>query len=192
MRKLITIATVLSVLLALLGTVWIVRAIGEKEEADTLLSESLNVEDLAMTEDGKLDPLKVAYANYEKGDLVKAAKQYTELAESGDPVGQRNLGFLYQRGHGVNPDYEKAMMWYSKAAEQGHRAAYNNIGFLYVAGLGVEKDFVQAHLWYTKAVVAGSKEGKRLRSVIQKKMTDDQIAAAEKLEMESGLKEGIF
>ncbi len=192
MRKLITIATVLSVMVALLGTVWIVRAIGEKEEADTLLSESLNAEDLATTEDGKVDPLKVAYANYEKGDLVKAAKQYRELAESGDPVGQRNLGFLYQRGHGVNPDYKKAMMWYSKAAEQGHRAAYNNIGFLYVAGLGVEKDFVQAHLWYTKAVVAGSKEGKRLRSVIQKKMTDDQIAAAEKLEMESGLKEGIF
>jgi len=192
MRKLITIATVLSVMVALLGTVWIVRALGEKDAADALFSESRDVEDLARTDDGKIDPRKLAYANYERGELVKAAKQYQELAENGDPVGQRNLGFLYQRGHGVNRNNATAMMWYLKAAEQGHRAAYNNIGFLYVAGLGVEQDFVQAHLWYTKAVVAGSKEGKRLRSVIQKKMTDDQVAAAEKLEMESGLKEGIF
>ena len=192
MRKLITIATVLSVMVALLGTVWIVRTLGEKDAADALSSESRDVEDLARADDGKIDPLKLAYANYEKGALVKAAKQYQELAENGDPVGQRNLGFLYQRGHGVNRNNATAMMWYLKAAEQGHRAAYNNIGFLYVAGLGVEQDFVQAHLWYTKAVVAGSKEGKRLRSVIQKKMTDEQVAAAEKLEMESGLKEEVF
>ncbi len=189
MRKLITIATIMAVLVALLGTVWVVREFGKKEAEEALLAEQRDIEEPALTEDGKVDHLQAGYAAYYKGDLVKAAAEYHLSAEDGDPVGQRNLGFLYQRGHGVNPDYAKAMKWYMKSADQGHRAAYNNIGFLYVAGLGVDQDFVKAHFWYTKAVIAGSKEGKRLREVIRRKMTEEQIVAAEQLAEAKGLKE---
>lgn len=189
MKKLVTIATTLSVLVALLGTVWIVRELGKQEAKDAALAEAIESEGVPTTESGEVDHLKAGYNFYYGGKLVEAASEYRLAAEAGDPVAQRNLGFLYQRGHGVDPDPKVAMMWYRKAADQGHRAAYNNIGFLYVAGLGVEQDFVQAHYWYTKAVIAGSKEGKRLREVILKKMTQEQVDAAIKLARDNGIEE---
>lgn len=194
MRKLVTLAATLAVLVALLGTVWVVRELGKKEAEEAVLANRVATDsEAAVTADGKVDHLKAGYAAYHSGRLVEAAAEYQIAADEGDPVAQRNLGFLYERGHGVNPDYLQAMAWYQKAADQGHRAAFNNIGFLYVAGLGVEQDFVQAHYWYTKAVVAGSAEGKRLREVIRKKMTKEQIATAEKLAKDNGLKEeGVF
>jgi TPR repeat protein len=188
MQKLITTAVTLAVLVVLLGTVWAVRELGKKEAKEAALAETGAPEE-AFTKDGKVDHLKVGHDAYHSGKLVAAAEAYRQGAEAGDPVAQRNLGFLYQRGHGVNRNAETAMTWYRKAADQGHRSAYNNIGFLFVAGMGVEQDFVQAHYWYTKAVVAGSKEGKRLRRIIQEKMTDEQIDAAVRLERDNGLKE---
>lgn len=192
MQRLITTAAILAVLAALLGTIWVVRELGKKEAEDLLIAENLEPKEFS-TQDGKVDHLKVGYDAYYGGRLEEAAEAYRLGAEAGDPVAQRNIGFLYQRGHGVFKNAETAMMWYRKAANQGHRAAYNNIGFLFVAGMGVEQDFVQAHFWYTKAVVAGSKEGKRLRGVIQEKMTDEQIDAAVKLAKDNGLEEkGLF
>ena len=188
MQKLITTAVTLVVLVSLLGTVWVVRELGKKEAQETALAEIIEPE-AAVTKDGKVDHLKAGYDAYYGGKLVEAAEAYRLAAEAGDPVAQRNLGFLYQRGHGVDRNADTAMTWYRKAADQGHRAAYNNIGFLFVAGMGVEQDFIQAHYWYTKAVVAGSKEGKRLRGIIQQKMTEEQIDAALKLERDNGLKE---
>ncbi|MCE2509999.1 MAG: sel1 repeat family protein [Alphaproteobacteria bacterium] len=187
MQKLVTIAATLAVLVALLGTVWVVRELGKKEAQEAALAETVTPG--AVGEDGEVDHLKAGYDFYYGGKLVEAAAEYHLAAEAGDPVAQRNLGFLYQRGHGVDPDPKIAMLWYRKAADQGHRAAYNNIGFLYVAGLGVKQDFVQAHYWYTKAVVAGSKEGKRLREVILKKMTKEQVDAAIKLARDNGVEE---
>jgi len=192
MQRLITTAAILAVLAALLGTIWVVRELGKKEAEDLLIAENLEPKEFS-TQDGKVDHLQAGYDAYYGGRLVEAVEAYRLAAEAGDPVAQRNIGFLYQRGHGVFKNAETAMMWYRKAANQGHRAAYNNIGFLFVAGMGVEQDFVQAHFWYTKAVVAGSKEGKRLRGVIQEKMTDEQIDAAVKLAKDNGLEEkGLF
>ena len=33
------------------------------------------------------------------------------------------MGFMYEKGHGVDVNYKKAIKWYKKAAKQGHAEA---------------------------------------------------------------------
>ena len=77
------------------------------------------------------------------------------LAEIGDPVAQRQLGTLYQRGAGVVPSDELALRWYRKAAAQGDAVALYNLGVMYDAGHGVEQDHAAAAHWYRQAADKG-------------------------------------
>lgn len=67
-----------------------------------------------------------------------------------------NLGFLYEKGHGVPKDLAKACQWYSQAAERGYAKAQNNLGALYYTGQGVQKDPSVAASWYRRAAAQGN------------------------------------
>ncbi len=56
-----------------------------------------------------------------------------EQAEQGDAVVQISLGWMYEKGQGVEQDYTKAVSWYRKAAEQGYAEAQFNLGLIYDA-----------------------------------------------------------
>ena len=81
-------------------------------------------------------------------------------------------------------DYKQALYWYTKAAEQGDADAQNMLGLMYANGEGVPKDSVLAYLWWNLAAAQGLKSAKRNLGKIEKIMTREQIAEAQRLSRE--------
>jgi uncharacterized protein len=86
---------------------------------------------------------------------AEAFRWYQAAANSGLAPAENNLGFAYQTGHGVAPDYTMAAKWYRAAAYAGLANAQNSLGFLYQNGIGVPQDDKQALQWYQKAASQG-------------------------------------
>lgn len=72
------------------------------------------------------------------------------LAEQGDAVAQRRLGYIYEMGTCVPKNYTEAMNWYRKAADQGDAYAQHNVGVMYLKRLGVPRDYFEAAKWGLK------------------------------------------
>lgn len=64
-----------------------------------------------------------AMTAYERQDYAAAVREFTALAESGDPHAQYMLGRLHARGNGVVQDFVQAHKWYNLAAARGHSHA---------------------------------------------------------------------
>jgi len=141
-----------------------------------LLACSLLGTTLAWAE-GDWDRAKTAH---ERGDYAAEVALVRPLAEQGYPYAQFNLGVLYDQGKGVSQDYGEAMKWYYKAAEQGLPQAQVNLGILYEEGQGVKPDFVRAYFWYALAESQGDGQAPQAKQDIAKKMTQEQLAEAEK------------
>jgi TPR repeat protein len=54
---------------------------------------------------------------------AEALRWYRKAAEQGDTSAQRNLGYMYETGRGVERDPAQARDWYRKAADQGDNYA---------------------------------------------------------------------
>jgi len=91
------------------------------------------------------------YVAYDRANLSTALNIWSPKAQSGDPEAQNYVGEIYEKGLGVEPDYEMAHVWYKKAARQGYSKAQINLGYLYERGLGVQKDKAIALEWYAKS-----------------------------------------
>jgi TPR repeat protein len=52
---------------------------------------------------------------------------------------------------------------------------------MYYNGQGVPPDYVMAYMWYNLAAAQGDEGAITLRSVLEKKMTPEQIAEAQRL-----------
>ena len=123
-------------------------------------------------------------AAYKSGDFATALREFRPLAEQGDAVAQSNLGWMYDKGHGVPQDYKTAMKWYTLAAEQGDAGAQFNLGVMYYYGQGVPKDFIYAHMWGSIVASSGNEIGGELRDFAAKGMTATQIEEAQDLARE--------
>lgn len=64
--------------------------------------------------------LQQANSNYEKGDFEKSIPYLLEAANRGNARAQYSLGYMYQKGEGVNQDIDKAKEYYQLSAKQGH------------------------------------------------------------------------
>ena len=122
---------------------------------------------------------------YENGqgvlkDQNEAVKWYQSSANHGNIHAQNNLGALYQNGQGLTQDYAQAAKWYRLAADQGNIHAQNNLGTMYKNGQGLTQDYIEAHKWFNLAGVSGDKSATKNRSVVEEKMTREQIAEAQK------------
>jgi uncharacterized protein len=91
------------------------------------------------------------YVAYDRADVKSALRIWLATAQAGDAEAQNNVGEIYERGVGGQPDYGAAAVWYQKAADQGNSKAQINLGFLYEQGLGVEKDTLKALNLYRQA-----------------------------------------
>jgi uncharacterized protein len=91
------------------------------------------------------------YVAYDRADTKSALRIWLPSAESGSAEAQNNVGEIYERGVGGQPDYAAAALWYQKAAAQGYSRAQVNLGALYEQGLGVEKDELKALNLYRQA-----------------------------------------
>jgi TPR repeat protein len=124
-----------------------------------------------------------------RGDYAAAFKEWHALAEQGHAGAQFNLGTMYTNGLGVPLDYTEAAKWVRLAAEQGHAGAQNNLGFMYDHGQGVARDQVKGLMWYSLAAARfppgeDRNTAVRNREIVERKMTPDQLAEAQRLARE--------
>lgn len=99
--------------------------------------------------------LEEGVAAYQAGDLPLAFKEFSAVADTGNPDGQFNVALMYEQGIGVAKDETQALSWYEKSAQQGNSNAQFNLGVLYENGRGTAVDFAQANQWYRKAAAQG-------------------------------------
>lgn len=88
-------------------------------------------------------------------DKQAVLERVRPLAEQGNANAQYNMGVLYDRGYGVERDYDKARKWYKKAAAQGYAKAAHNLGVMYQQGHGVKVDYKRAAYWFKQAARQG-------------------------------------
>ena len=92
----------------------------------------------------------------------------------------------YQKGFGAydRGDYDTALKEFRPLAEQGYPLAQATLGLMYAEGQGVPQDYVLAHMWMNLAVAKGVQEVVKGRDLLEKNMTTDQIAEAQRLARE--------
>jgi hypothetical protein len=97
------------------------------------------------------------YTAYSRSDYKTALHVWMDQANAGDLEAQTNVGEIYERGLGGEPNYAAAIIWYQKVidsksgSEQDKARALFNLGTLYEQGQGVEKDQLHALNLYRRA-----------------------------------------
>jgi hypothetical protein len=96
------------------------------------------------------------YVAYDRADYKSALRVWMDLANAGDPDAMTNVGEIYERGLGGEPNYAAAIIWYqkvidAKGSDQVKSRALFNLGTLYEQGQGVEKDQLKALNLYRRA-----------------------------------------
>lgn len=99
-----------------------------------------------------IDSYAQAVELFKAEQYAQAYPLLKELAESGHPAAQNDLGVMYDRGLHVPVDKEVSFYWCEKAAEGGNGAAMDNIGKAYLTGDGVEVNCKMAVFWFEKGV----------------------------------------
>ena len=115
---------------------------------------------------------------------AEAVKWYQRAADQGLALAQGTLGAMYAKGRGVPQNDLEAVKWYRRAAEQGGPQAQFDIGLMYATGQGVAQNDVQAYKWWNLAAAQGNQNAKTQKAIVEKKMTREQIADAQKLSAE--------
>lgn len=84
-----------------------------------------------------------------------AQTEYERAANAKDPIGEFNLGLIYQNGKGRSVDFEKAITYYKSAAEQGHVQSMTQLADIYLNHLHDQDKAVE---WYQKAAAQGDRD----------------------------------
>jgi len=92
---------------------------------------------------------------YIAGDYRKAQHIFFGEAMLGNTKAQNSLGFMYEKGQGVQQDDMEAVKWFRKAASQGDALAQSNLGTHYAKGQGVPQNDKEAAKWFTIAAKQG-------------------------------------
>jgi TPR repeat protein len=83
--------------------------------------------------------------------MFDAFQDLLELAQTGDPVAQYELGGFYHWGNVGPIDFAKARTWYERAAKQGNADAMLGLAVIYGAGQGVQQDKAASYRWLVLA-----------------------------------------
>ena len=118
-------------------------------------------------------------------NYVEAVKWYRLAAAQGVAVAQTAFGSMYYLGTGVPQNHAEAMKWFHLAAAQGFAGAQNNLGVMHNNGEGVPQNYAEAVKWYNLAAAQGNADARTNREAIQKLMTPQQIAEAQRLSSEA-------
>ena len=127
------------------------------------------------------DDIQDAHDAANKGDFKTAYKLFVLLAEQGNAEAQVSLGVMYQKGLGVSQDYKEAVKWYRISAEQGYAETQFILGTMYKDGQGVLQDYALAHMWFNLCGSRGNKDCVKNRSMVEGKMTPQQIEKAQEM-----------
>jgi len=99
--------------------------------------------------------IHVGVEAYKQGDYETALREFTDLAESGDPRAQYNLAVMYLKGRGVKKNLERAFDLQRRAAEGGLAAAQHGLAIMYYRGEGVGQDYKIEAKWFRRAAERG-------------------------------------
>ena len=94
----------------------------------------------------------------ENSDREETLEFCRELAESGHPQSQVNLGNYYREGEIVKRNFRAAFCWYMRAAKQGYWYGQLLVADCFFEGDGVKQDYVEAVKWYELAGTNPNKE----------------------------------
>lgn len=95
-------------------------------------------------------------ATVDQGNWDAAFAACRRAATAGSVSARRNLGALYQHGHGVHRSDDSATEWYQLAAQANDPESMYQLGDAYEHGHGVKKDQGTALEWYGRAANRGS------------------------------------
>lgn len=76
----------------------------------------------------------------------------------------------------MTKDDAEAVKWFRKAAEQNLADAQYILGVCYDSGEGVAKDEIEAYKWWLLAAGHGNDDAKYNMTIVENKMTREQIA----------------
>ena len=123
--------------------------------------------------------------SYFKGEGVaknypEAVKWFQKAAERGHPGGIYMLAICYDNGLGVAKDFETALKLLRQAAEVGVIEAQVKLGEYYSDLFSEKRDDAEAWFWFTLAAENGNKVAGALRKNVERKLTPEQLAEAQK------------
>jgi S1-C subfamily serine protease len=75
----------------------------------------------------------------------------------------------------------EAVKWYRKSAEQGEPIGEQGLGFAYCLGSGVAQNDIEAYKWLRLAGIKGQIFPQKMLSVLEQRMTAEQIVEAQQL-----------
>jgi TPR repeat protein len=106
-------------------------------------------------------------------------------AAEGSAVAQNILGIMYRQGSSLVPKNEaKAAEWFLKAAVRGNSLAQSNLARMYAEGRGVSKDDIRGLAWHYVVAQQNDKPAPESLETLEKQMTPEQKAEAQKLSAE--------
>ncbi len=91
---------------------------------------------------------------------------------------------MYEKGNGVPQNDTEAVKWFRLAADQKKAHAQSWLGYMYENGKGVSQDYVLALMWLNLAVAQGDADSAKRVEKLEKEMTPEQIAEAQRLARE--------
>jgi len=100
--------------------------------------------------------------------------------EYGIAEAQRDLGAMYENGHGVPQDDSEAVNWYCQAAYQGDEKAQFDLGRMYANGTWVPQDMVEAYAWFSIAADGGYTNAVKRRDDAGGELSPEQLSKAQK------------
>ena len=106
-----------------------------------------------------------------------------KAAGAGDAHAVYRLGIMHQEGLNVPRDPVKGLQLIEKAAWLDSTAAQHYLGLLYFQGTRVPKSYVRSYAWLNLAAPKGA-QYVRTRGLVEKHLTPEQLAEAQKLSME--------
>ena len=102
-----------------------------------------------------------------------AVSVYAVLVVASSPVA------LSQAAQGSSDERQEFSSLLAKA-EKGDADAQYRLGVMYFNGEGVPKNDAEAYFWWNLAAAQGNENAKTNRDIVEKKMTREQIAEAQR------------
>lgn len=127
------------------------------------------------------DYLGWTYMN--KQNYSRAYALYKRAADAGYSGALNHLGYLYEKGYGVDKDLTKAFKYYMLAARKGNKYGLYNVGRMYEYGLGVNQNYEKSFEYYLASAEKGNEYSQYKigyfyqYGYVEKEVPFDQIAS---------------
>ena len=117
-------------------------------------------------------------------DYKTAMEMYRKAADLGVAEAYSHIGFMYLEGNGVPKSNEEGIKWYVEAADRGNEAAQTMLGVFYTTGNRMPPDLIEAYKWCNIRAANGDASAKSSRATLERQMTREQIAEAQRRALE--------